>query len=311
MKVKFFVLLNLVFLVIAVPITANPNEKAEILDVVEAFCRLDFEGSRLSSRTWNEILPYVTWEEEPGWDMALAIKGYHIGEVSVSAKQAMVTVKYDIEKSQPHSLQPAELKKFEIVKFKLIKTNGRWLIDSGVPYPRVSSDLLLKRKAKMLEEYYQKSFEKPNATEYRKLFFVAFPNSFADLESIYGYGQPLHERHYDHIMKLFNNLKCIDEREYYTKIINISIGGHWNADAVGIFQDGVQARVLEKPKLAFEILSKRSDEEIKSFFFFFFHGIHPPYRKIPHELGGMLQYYPRVYSLMEEGFKEALSKSDH
>ena len=93
MKIRLVLVFNLSVLFLVTPALTFANEKPEILNVVEAFCKLDFEGARLSSRTGHRITPYVTWEDEPGWDIALAIKSYRIGTVSVDRQKARVTVR--------------------------------------------------------------------------------------------------------------------------------------------------------------------------------------------------------------------------
>jgi hypothetical protein len=142
MKIRFFLILSYALLVVAVPSITYSDEKTEILGVVEAFCNLDFHGARLSSHTWDKISAYVAWEEEPGWDIALAIKRYHIGKVVVSGQRAVVTVRYDIEKSCPHSFEPTQLQQFETAELELVKKNGSWVINSKLIYPRVSSEIL-------------------------------------------------------------------------------------------------------------------------------------------------------------------------
>lgn len=178
-------------------------------------------------------------------------------------------------------------------------------------------------KVNKLKEYYQKSQESPAADDYKKLFFEAFPDSFSDFTLIYGYYKvidgdyntkangPLYEISYDHLVEFFNRFECIDEAEYYTKLINVSIGGRWEADAVGAFHHGLQRRVIKRPKLTFDLLKPMTDDQIESFFFFLFHSIHPVWEEVPDELKGMYEYDKRVFSLMEKGLKNALKNSGH
>ena len=171
---------------------------------------------------------------------------------------------------------------------------------------------------KNLTDYFSKVHGQ-DSVKYQKLFFVAFPDNFNDLNGVYGYnsdiddtvfhGAPLYDGH-EHIFFLFE-LTTIPEKDFYQKILNIAIGGHWDADAVNYFLHGLRSKVLQNPKLTFDLLKVKSDSEIKSIFFFFFHGIHPPYKQIPGELQAMKTYDSRIYKLVEQGFKEAKSKSGH
>ena len=172
--------------------------------------------------------------------------------------------------------------------------------------------------AKKLTDYFSK-VHGPDSVKYQKLFFAAFPDNFTDLNGVYGYnsnmedtayhGAPLYDGH-EHIFFFFT-LTTIPEKDFYQKIINIAIGGHWDADAVNYFQRGLQTKVLQNPKLTFDLLEPKSDTEIKSFFFFFFHAIHPRYENIPGELQTLETYDRRIYKMLEQGFKEAISKSGH
>ena len=134
-----------IFLITVLPVSTYADYEKEVLDVVRAFCKLDFEGARLSSRTWNKISPYVAWEEEPGWDVALAIKHYDIGKVVVSRQRAVVTVRYDIARSCPDSFGPTQLEQFERTELILVKQSDSWVIDSKLMYPRVSCEILCNR----------------------------------------------------------------------------------------------------------------------------------------------------------------------
>jgi len=172
--------------------------------------------------------------------------------------------------------------------------------------------------AKKLTDYFAKVHGQDSA-KYQKLFFTAFPDNFTDLNGVYGFNSNINDTAYhgaplydgqEHIFFLFE-LTTIPEKDFYQKILNIAIGGHWDADAVNYFQHGLDNKVLQNPKLTIDLLKVKSDSEIKSFFFFFFHGIHPRYENIPGELHTMKIYDSRIYKLLEQGFKEAISKSGH
>jgi hypothetical protein len=144
-KSRIVLALVLICLIIVPSVSTLAYSEKQAHDVARVFCKLDFEGVRLSSRTWNKILPYVAWEEEPGWDIALAIKRYAIGKVVVEGQRAVVTVRYDIERSCPHSFELTQLREFETAELELVRKNGSWVINSKVLYPRVSSDILCKK----------------------------------------------------------------------------------------------------------------------------------------------------------------------
>ena len=172
--------------------------------------------------------------------------------------------------------------------------------------------------AKKLKSYF--SFSKnQDSIKYQKLFFEEFPGNFKDFNEIFGYdseindisyhGAPLYDG-YDYISYFFS-ITSIIEKTFYLKIINISLGGRWDADAVNYFQRGLRQKIFQNPKLTFDLLKNKSDNEIKSFFFFFFHSVHPVYTSIPPVLKEMKHYDEKIYSLLEHGFAQALKESGH
>ena len=46
------------------------------------------------------------------------------------------------------------------------------------------------------------------------------------------------------------------------------------------------------------------------FFYFFFHGIHAPFKEIPEQFNELAGDFPRVFSNLQVGFKLALADSD-
>lgn len=172
--------------------------------------------------------------------------------------------------------------------------------------------------ADKLKEYFSK-IHGQDSVKYQMLFFTTFPDNFTDFNGVFGYcsnedpskyyASPLYDGH-EYIFPFFY-LKTIPERDFYQKIINIAIGGHWEADAINYFQRNLHGKILQNPKLTFDLLKSKSDTEIKSFFFFFFHGIHPIYETIPDKLKKMKTYDSRIYKLLEQGFKDAIKQSGH
>ena len=112
-----------------------------------------------------------------------------------------------------------------------------------------------------------------------------------------------------HIYELFNNLKVVNDTLYYQKIISIAVGGHWEADAENYFQEGLRNRVIKNSSLTFELLENSSDEEIKSFWYFYFDEPNPD-ENIPKEFNNMKIVSPKIYSLMEVAHKEVLKDAD-
>lgn len=142
MKIKYPFLL--IFFVLILACANSSKEEKKIRNIVEKFCNLDFEGSRLSSKTWSKIRPFIAYEEEPGWDAVIGIRSYNIHSILIDDRKANVTVKYDIIRAYPTNFESLELKKYETTIINLINKQGEWLIKDYVPYPRVSDAKLSK-----------------------------------------------------------------------------------------------------------------------------------------------------------------------
>ena len=149
-------------------------------------------------------------------------------------------------------------------------------------------------------------------TNHRK-FFELFPNSFGSFEKTFGYKNGKEASLYDgheYIVKFFS-LDSILESELLNKWINISLGGHWDADAVNYFQHYLRPRVFKNIDLTYKLLKKRPKKEIESFFYFFFNEIHRQYETIPKEFGKLKNSDKEFYSLLSKGHKRAIENSGH
>lgn len=145
-------------------------------------------------------------------------------------------------------------------------------------------------------------------------YFELFPNSFENFEKTFGYEDgkvaPLYFDSHQYVSILFD-LDSIPIEIQIEKWINISIGGHWDADAVNYFQHGLRPRILMNVDLSYEILKKRTNQDIESFFYFFFNEIHPQVKTIPNEFEDLKIYDNVFYKLIEKGNKRAIKDSGH
>jgi hypothetical protein len=98
------------------------------------------------------------------------------------------------------------------------------------------------------------------------------------MELLFGFndnqgGAPLYNDGQKYI-GLFLELKNINPNQYYTKLIEINIGGNWQADNIRE-AFGFHQKLLDDLEKASETLEKYTDEEIRSVFRFIFDGPHP------------------------------------
>jgi hypothetical protein len=172
-------------------------------------------------------------------------------------------------------------------------------------------------KAKQLKKLYLLSTASSNDTRYiyQEQFFKEFPNTFDQLLELYGYNEKkstpniLYYEAPNHILKLFNGLSNINDTLYYRKIIQISIGGHWDVDAVNYFQNGLRERVLNKPELTVSVLRHMPVDKTRSFWYFYFDGAHPK-KQIPEQLLRIKSIDNKIYDLMLEVHNEVLKSKE-
>lgn len=144
-------------------------------------------------------------------------------------------------------------------------------------------------------------------------YFDLFPNSFVSFESTFGYKNEKAAPLYDgfEFVQAFFHLDSIPKKKQLEKWINISIGGNWDADAVNYFQHNLQPKILENVNLSQDILKERTSEEIESFFYFFFSGIHPRFEAIPDEFKELRNRNKAFYDALIKGHKRAIHDSGH
>lgn len=134
-------------------------------------------------------------------------------------------------------------------------------------------------KANKLRTAYKKVLGTSNKASSETNFFKEFPNTFNELNALYGFNNDtpavLYNDASKHILEVFNELKSINDTLYYRKIIGISIGGKWDADAINYFQDGLQKHVTQNTTLTCYILKQLPENDIRSFWYFYFDSPHP------------------------------------
>ena len=129
-----------------------------------------------------------------------------------------------------------------------------------------------------------------NRIIWEQKFFCAFPNSFKEMQSLFGFDDengaaPLYSTENNtysytdrHIMSdvigFFSELRSIPDSAYFEKFIRINIDGYWEADNINE-AFGFYYRLIGNTESACKTLMKFTDEEIRSVFRFIFDGPHP------------------------------------
>jgi len=148
-------------------------------------------------------------------------------------------------------------------------------------------------------------------------FFCAFPNSFKEMEQVFGYDHslgaaPLYTDG-NELIVFFSELNSIDRETYYNKYIDICINGNWQADNIRE-AFGFADLIKRDPKNACLYLSKRKDSEVQSIFRFIFDGPHPDNEenKVCYkELAEILtQYDHRLSSILKIAYKDVMIRAE-
>lgn len=191
-----------------------------------------------------------------------------------------------IEKA-PKSTVPQLSEKKELVQYSTDEKISRLTTPINCPEYNFSSP---KIHAKILTGFYDSLVIKRGneQREYEQKFFCAFPNSFHEMETLFGFGKEaaplysslfvdsLHSNWSSHhaMINHFSSLNSVESQQYYTKYINICVNGNWQADNIRK-AFGFAQRLLNNTDAVCPILAKKSDKDIKSVFRFIFDGPHP------------------------------------
>lgn len=152
---KYSILLfNLIFFLHVSMVFAG-NNITQPQSIAAEYCRLDFQGARLSSRTYAEINRLVSWEEEPGWDSVFITDKYEITGYAVYGDEAEVTVEYTL-KGSISGQDFTAYEKTETVIFRLGLTGGVWKITEPLIPPHCSAGVLLAHYTKLNNPEHEK-----------------------------------------------------------------------------------------------------------------------------------------------------------
>lgn len=163
-------------------------------------------------------------------------------------------------------------------------------------------------KAQQLKKYYQLSTE-TNDLDHKRNFFNYFPSTFSEFNSLYGFDsknskpQALYNEALDHILGLLCQLNENEIHGYYDKLIGLTYGAEWDADAINYLQDCIQKRFKENTDSFTTVLTTKSQEQIRQFFSFYFSGPHPP-KQIPSEIESIKLKRPNLYNIASDIFKK-------
>jgi len=121
-------------------------------DTILAFCTADFKGVRTSADTYQQIIPYILWEEELT-NEAIIISDFRIVNSTIKEDEANIAVTYNnVGHIKADEKGKLKLEKIglttETLTYKLVKDKGQWKIESPQPPPHISLEVAKQLAAK-------------------------------------------------------------------------------------------------------------------------------------------------------------------
>lgn len=176
----------------------------------------------------------------------------------------------------------------------------------------VTYSTLNQKNDSLITVYYNRatSLKGEEKVKNERLFFDAFPNNFKDFSLLYGFEEnpmQLYDVGFKHLT-LLDNMNSIPQKDYYSKYINLAIGGTWQADNISDFQSSLYNKVYSNPSLTTSILEKYSQADIKSFWHFLFDGPHPEDKQIKESFEKLYKKINSLNKEMAETMKDEYAK---
>lgn len=168
-----------------------------------------------------------------------------------------------------------------------------------------------------LNSSYRELVRNPKSEELQKEFLNAFPNTWKSFLRTYDFypekDLTMYKLGYDHIVNGLGKLiTLLPDSVYCDKLIELSIGGRWEADAPNYLQMVVRQTMQKKPEVMFQRLSLLWQGDVFPFWYFFFHSLHSTKEDIClySELYNKMQRkYPMIVKDMEVAFTVSSGKA--
>jgi hypothetical protein len=116
------------------------HSREPVRSIVGNYCRLDFDGSRLSKESWDRMKSLTTWKANPDWQSFTVISQYEVAAVNEGSRTSLVAVAYSIVGRFELGVGYSTERDKESVVFRLKDVDDEWRIDDIDPptVPHVS-----------------------------------------------------------------------------------------------------------------------------------------------------------------------------
>lgn len=165
---------------------------------------------------------------------------------------------------------------------------------------------------RQLDSAYARLMQAPDDPTAQKNFFDAFPQSFFELEVLFGYRPDLltpnlYESGYDYTTAFRTKLPTIPREQRVQRLISLFIGGHWEADTPNYLKEVLKDYMDAQPLTFFRLLSRRTPAEQLLFWQCFWQNpCYDPWlagaRNVYKKAAG--KKYPREVRRMENAFRD-------
>jgi hypothetical protein len=156
-----------------------------------------------------------------------------------------------------------------------------------------------------LNSAYRELLLKPNTPERQKAFFNAFPNNWTEFINLYRY---ISKKDYDlsmykmydgQINALKNKITAINDSIYCAKVINLSIGAMYDADAANALKTLLHHVMWRKTDMMIGLISSMTTADQMLFWQFYWSSIHKIERNDSPE-------YEKLYKLLATNYPEEM-----
>jgi hypothetical protein len=102
-------------------------------NVVTSYCRMDYQGFRLTPDTWEKMKALTTWKHNPDWQGFTIVSQYDIASANEGLRSASVDIRYSVLGRFDPGIGYAADPHSETVNFRLQKADDQWKIEDQDP----------------------------------------------------------------------------------------------------------------------------------------------------------------------------------
>nr|WP_294926589.1 SH3 domain-containing protein [uncultured Flavobacterium sp.] len=141
-----------------------------------------------------------------------------------------------------------------------------------------------------------------------KLFLENFPKNYNQFVSYFGWNDsldkpyPLYKESTKYIDKFFNIITKDKNQESLDLLVDISLGGKYQADGVSYLKMNIEKLFIKNPNLSCKLLKNRKSQEIDSFWHFYLDSPQP-LTSVPDYLKNLKTNCKEVYFSLEKEIK--------